>query len=68
MITSAGNPPWSLDCEIRNREAKGLPTPSKVRRKLFTLDKRLLREALGHLAEPDERRVRAELALLMPKG
>ena len=50
MITSAGNPPWPLDCEIRNREAKGLPTPSKVRRKLFALDNRPLREALGHLA------------------
>jgi mRNA interferase MazF len=40
MITSAGNPPWPLDCEIRDREAAGLPAPSKLRMKLFTLDNR----------------------------
>lgn len=68
MITSAGNPPWPLDCEIRDREAAGLPAPSKVGMKLFTLDTRLLRGALGHLAEPDERRVRAALVLLLPAG
>lgn len=68
MITSAGNPHWPLDCEIRDHEAAGLPTPSKVRMKLFTLDNRLLRGTLGHLAEPDERRVRAALMLLLPAG
>ena len=68
MITSAGNPPWPLDCEIRDREAAGLPAPSKVRMKLFTLDNRLLGGTLGHLAEPDERRLRAALVLLLPVG
>jgi mRNA interferase MazF len=68
MITSAGNPPWPLDCEIRDREAAGLPAPSKLRMKLFTLDNRLLRGTLGHLAEPDQRRVREALMLLLPAG
>jgi mRNA interferase MazF len=68
MITSAGNPPRPLDCEGRDREAAGLPAPSKLRMKLFTLDNRLLRGTLGRLAEPDERRVRATLMLLLPAG
>ena len=60
--------PWPLDCEIRDREAAGLPASSKVRRKLFTLDNRLLGGTVGHLAELDERRLRAALALLLPVG
>jgi len=52
MITSAGNPPWPLDCELRGREAAGLPAPSKVRMKLFTLDNRLLGAHLGILRSP----------------
>jgi mRNA interferase MazF len=60
--------PWPLDCEIRDREAAGLPAPSKLRMKLFTLDNRLLRGTLGQLAEPDERRVREALMLLLPAG
>jgi mRNA interferase MazF len=68
MITSAGNPPWPLDGEIRDREAAGLPAASRVRRKLFKLDNRLVRGTLGHLVERDEWRVRAALALLLPVG
>ncbi len=65
MITSAGNPPWPLDCPIRDLAAAGLPSPSKVRFKLFTLDHRLVRGELGRLGKDDEATVRAALATLL---
>lgn len=66
MITSAGNPPWPLDCEIIDLTAAGLPAASKVRFKLFTLDHRLVRSTLGRLSVTDELRVREALASLLP--
>jgi mRNA interferase MazF len=65
MITSAINPPWPLDCELTDLSAAGLPAPSKVRFKLFTLDHRLVRGTLGRLASDDEARVRQALAQLL---
>jgi mRNA interferase MazF len=65
MITSAANTPWPLDCPIEDPGAAGLPVPSKVRFKLFTLDHRLLRGRLGRLGADDERRVREGLARLL---
>jgi mRNA interferase MazF len=64
MITAAGNPPWPLDCPIADLLTAGLPAPSKVRFKLFTLDHRLVRGELGRLGADDEATVRAALALL----
>ena len=64
MITSAQNPAWPLDCPIADLEAAGLPAPSKVRFKLFTLDHRLVRGALGRLSPNDQSRVHAALASL----
>lgn len=66
MITSAGNPSWPLDVEIADLAAAGLPVPSKVRFKLFTLDLRLVRGELGRLSADDEHRVRQALASLLP--
>ena len=57
MITSARNASWPLDCPIEDLEAAGLPAPSVVRCKLFTLDTRLIRGVLGRLAEADIARV-----------
>jgi mRNA interferase MazF len=57
MITSAGNPPWPLDCLIEDLAASGLPAPSKVRFKLFTLDHRLIRGQLGQLGAEDAEHV-----------
>jgi mRNA interferase MazF len=57
MITSTGNPPWPLDCAITDLGSAGLPAPSLVRFKLFTLDHRLVRGALGRLAPEDARTV-----------
>lgn len=53
MITSAANLPWPLDCVIEDLAAAGLPAPSKVRFKLFTLDHRLVRGVLGRLSSCD---------------
>lgn len=53
MITSQSNAPWPLDCPIVDLKAAGLPAPSLVRFKLFTLDHRLVRGELGILATID---------------
>ena len=65
MITSKGNDPWPLDCDIGNLQEAGLGTPSMVRFKLFTLDHRLLRGKLGHLDGEDIRLVTESIAALM---
>ncbi len=57
MITSQGNVPWPLDCPISDMKAAGLPAPSLVRFKLFTLDHRLVRGKLGTLAVEDAQAV-----------
>lgn len=65
MITSAANAPWPLDCPILDLEMAGLPAPSKVRFKLFTLDQRLVRGVLGRLGAEDEIRLRIGLSQLL---
>lgn len=55
MITSARHAPWPLDCEIKDLAAAGLPAPSVMRCKLFTLDARLIRGVLGRLAPADRK-------------
>ena len=65
MVTSAENAPWPLDCPIADLEAAGLPAPSVVRFKLFTLDHRLVRGELGSLAPDDARMVAAGLEQLI---
>lgn len=65
MITSAANPPWPLDCPITDLRSAGLPAPSKVRFKLFTLDHRLVRGRLGRLGPADRQQVRQALARLL---
>lgn len=64
MITSAANAPWPLDCPIADLAAAGLPAPSKVRFKLFTLDDRLVRGQLGKLSPADAAVVRDGLLKL----
>lgn len=65
MITSQGNAPWPLDCPLADIAAAGLPAPSKVRFKLFTLDHRLVRGQIGKLSPADEQLVGAGLARLL---
>ena len=65
MITSQGNPPWSLDCTITDLAAAGLSAPSKVRFKLFTLDHRLVLGQVGTLSASDLQTVRNALTQLL---
>lgn len=65
MITSQANAPWPLDCPLADLAAAGLPAPSKVRFKLFTLDHRLVRGELGKLSPADAEVVRVGLAKLL---
>jgi mRNA interferase MazF len=68
MITSAGKAHWPLDIEVRDLRAAGLPAPSLVRMKLFTLDHRFVSHKAGQLTAPDRRRVREALKQLFPAG
>ena len=65
MITSQANAPWPLDCALADPAAAGLPAPSVVRFKLFTLDHRLVRGNIGKLSLADVALVRAGLAALL---
>lgn len=53
MITSAKHSAWPLDIPVTDLTAAGLPAPSIVRIKLFTLDHRLILAPLGVLAPAD---------------
>ena len=64
MITSEAHSAWPLDCVVRNLQAAGLPAPSKVRFKLFTLDHRLVHGTLGQLDAQDTKRVQQALSQL----
>ena len=66
MITSASHAPWRLDVSISDLKSAGLPAPSIVRFKLFTLDHRLVRGTLGRLAEKDRAKMRKAMRLLLP--
>ena len=64
MITSADNPDWPLDVLIDSVRA-GLRAASKVRMKLFTLDNRVIRRAIGTLNDVDRRAVAQAMKQLL---
>lgn len=66
MITSAKNSDWPLDAPIGSLKKAGLPAPSKVRMKLFTLDSRLIIKKIGGLAVKDQKGVKESLQKLLP--
>ncbi len=66
MITSAKNSDWPLDIEILDLDSAGLPSPSIIRMKLFTLDEKLIIRKAGKLANPDKRKVIEALRQLLP--
>lgn len=64
MITSATHSSWPLDVVIENMDAAGLPAPSLVRMKLFTLDHRLVIRKIGRLSSTDQGKVNTALIRL----
>ena len=66
MITSAQHSLWPSDVPVGGLAAAGLPKPSIVRFKLFTLDLRLVAGAIGRLNAKDWKAVQAVLAGLLP--
>jgi mRNA interferase MazF len=67
MVTSAANPSWPLDVPIGDLGAAGLPQPSVVRMKLFTLDDRLVLRVAGQLAPADSASVEHALWQVLGK-
>ena len=65
MVTSAGNAPWPLDVTIADLPAAGLPAPSVVRMKLFTLDHRFVVRRAGRLFAKDRKAVVEALGKLL---
>lgn len=65
MITSAKHPAWPLDTKIGSIQKAGLPAPSKVRMKLFTLDSRLVIKKIGGLSAKDQTALKANLKKLL---
>lgn len=56
MITSAkkGQKNWWGDHKINHLESTGLPIPSIIRQKIFTIDARLIIKQLGQLDNTDK--------------
>lgn len=52
---------WTGDILIENLKESGLPVPSIIRFKIFTLDHRLILGRLGKLSESDKNQVRQTL-------
>ena len=67
MITSAINN-WPLDCPIQDIQAAGLPAPSRIRFKLFTLDNRLIRGKIGALSSVDAKAFKKQFDRLVATG
>lgn len=65
MITSQKNPDWPLDTAITGIRQAGLPAPSKVRMKLFTLDHRLIFKKIGTLTNKDKQAVAKAIGRLL---
>jgi mRNA interferase MazF len=66
MITSRENRGWPLDVEITDLKTAGLPHPSVVRMKLFTLDERFVLRKAGKLSSADRLAVQRSLQRLLP--
>lgn len=56
---------WPTDIEITELKSAGLPAPSVIRFKIFTLDHRLILQRLGILSETDQEIFKKKLKLIL---
>jgi mRNA interferase MazF len=61
MITSAKQTSWQDDIVIVNLQTAGLPSPSKIRLKIFSLDCDLILGKLGYLGDKDRESILEKL-------
>jgi mRNA interferase MazF len=64
MITSAKRSAWPSDISLRDWREAGLPAPSVLRWKVFTLHEAVILDRVGRLAAFDETAAESGLALL----
>ena len=57
MITTGSGASWESDIPLSALETTGLPVPSLIRMKFFTLDNRFIIQRIGHLHTKDMKRV-----------
>lgn len=65
MITTAARSNWRSDSTLEAWPEAGLPKPSKVRLKLFTIDARFAVRRLGQLRERDAAKVSKALLQIL---
>lgn len=65
MITSLKNKSWPLDVEVKDLKKSGLPAPSVVRMKLFTIDHQIIKEKIGELNTIDQAKVKKSLKTIL---
>lgn len=65
MITRGLGVTWPSDVSIQRYREVGLPAPSVVRWKLFTLDNRIIERSLGLLTQDDRQACAAALRHVM---
>lgn len=61
MITTAADPAWPSDVDIRDIEKAGLKARAVVRLKIFTLDRALVIRKIGALGRLDAEAAKAAL-------
>ena len=61
MITSAIQSSWIDDVIITDILTAGLPVPSKIRLKIFSLDISLILDKLGYLVDEDKQLLQLKL-------
>ena len=66
MITSAKNKSWPFDVDVTDLKSCGLPAPSVVRMKLFTLDHQIIKGKIGELSQKDVALVKKNIRTIIP--
>ena len=66
MITTARHSKWNSDVVLTDYEPANLVIGSKVRFKLFTLEKLKIVRRIGHLSSVDEANVTAQIDKIFP--